>query len=161
MVTSSLLNLKTDSIAEMLLNDWFVRLFGYFFISFFRSILASSIVCLALLLGLVTRTDIGALDQHIEHRSQLGGLLVHLLVLFLDFLHVVMKAEHFREFRVGCNLIYHILRQTDVLLLLCLWLCSALLFVGWEKKEPSYEFVIFKGVTYVIVIPSIPALAYC
>ena len=100
------------------------------FSSFFPSILACSIVGLALLLGLVIRADIGALDQHIEHRSQLGGLLVHLLVLFLDFLHVVVEAEHLGEFRVGCNLFYHFLRQTDVLLLLRLRLCSALLFVG-------------------------------
>ena len=123
-MVTSLLNLKSNIAAMMI--DSFV--YSVISSSFFPCILASSIVCLALVLGLVIRADIGALDQHIEHRSQLGGLLVHLLVLFLDFLHVVVKAEHFREFWVDCNLFHHFLRQTDVLLLLCLWLCSALLF---------------------------------
>ena len=124
-MVTSLLNLKTN-IAVMMIDSFVYSVISS---SFFPSILASSIVCLALVLGLVIRADIGALDQHIEHRSQLSCLLVHLLVLFLDFLHVVVETENFGEFWVGCNLIYHILRQTDVLLLLCLRLCSALLFV--------------------------------
>ena len=51
-------------------------------------------------------------------------------MLLLDFLNVVMKAQHLRELLLLFDLFNHLLSQTDILLLLGLWLRAALLFVS-------------------------------
>ena len=53
-----------------------------------------------------------ALEKKVKHLAQFVGLLPHLTMLFLDRLHVVVKAENLREFWVLLNFFNHLLGQT-------------------------------------------------
>ena len=59
-----------------------------------------------------------ALNERVEHRAQLGGLLMNLKVLLLDLLNVVVQSEHLRELLVVSDFVHHFLGQANILLLI-------------------------------------------